>query len=75
MDFHFSGKIRPLKQSTSFPLFPLVLISFENLKNELEKAVLVTLNPQILLVIETDTSDFAISASLKQEIRSNAFFS
>ena len=49
--------------------------SFEALKKELEEAVLVTVNQSSPLVVETDASDVAISATLNQEGRPVAFFS
>ena len=71
----FSDKIRPLNSNTTFPLPQDVLASFENLKKELEDAVLITPNLKIPLVVETDASDTAISATLNQEGRPVAFFS
>ena len=72
---HFSDKIQLLNQNTTFPLPPQVLDSFERLKSELEEAVLVTVDPNLPLVVETDASDVAISATLNQEGRPVAFFS
>ena len=72
---HFSDKIQLLNQNTTFPRPPQVLDSFERLKSELEEAVLVTVDPNLPLVVETDASDVAISATLNQEGRPVAFFS
>ena len=48
---------------------------FNNLKKELYSTVLTTVNPKILLTVETDNSDVAISATLNQEGRPVALFS
>ena len=66
---HFSDKIRLLNQNTTFRLPPQVLDSFERLKSEIEEAVLVTVDHNLPLVVETDASDVAISATLNQEGR------
>ncbi|GFR68482.1 retrovirus-related Pol polyprotein from transposon 17.6 [Elysia marginata] len=72
---HFSDKILVLSGNTTFPLPPEVLQTFNNLKDELETAVLVTVDPKLPLTVETDASDVAISATLNQERRPVAFFS
>lgn len=72
---HFSDKILPLTQNKVFPLPQDVCESFETLKNELENAILVSVNPKVPLVVETDASDVAISATLNQDGRPIAFFS
>ncbi|MGL4482017.1 MAG: RNase H-like domain-containing protein, partial [Lactococcus garvieae] len=72
---HFSDKIHSLAHNTQFPLPSEVKQSFEALKQELEKAVLVTPDPKALLTVETDASDIAIAATLNQNGRPVAFFS
>ena len=72
---HFSDKIKVLTENTTFPLPPHVLLTFNNLKKELESAVLMTVDPNQPLTVETDASDVAISATLNQEGRPVAFFS
>ena len=72
---HFSDKILPLSQNKQFPLPPCVVETFEQLKKELENAALVTVDPKVQLIVETDASDEAISATLNQEGRPVAFFS
>ncbi|GFR62567.1 Pro-Pol polyprotein [Elysia marginata] len=64
---HFSDKIFMLSGNTTFPLPPEILQTFNNLKDELETAVLVTVDPKLPLTVETDASDVAISATLNQE--------
>ena len=71
----FSDKIKPLNENTTFPLPTEVVTSFEQMKKELENSVLVTPNLDIPLVVETDVSDTALSATLNQEGRPVAFFS
>ena len=71
----FSDKIHLLSNNTTFPLPPETLQSFIDLKQELESAVLVTVDPKLPLTVESDASDVAISASLNQEGRPVAFFS
>lgn len=72
---HFSDKIRPLSLNEKFPLTSPALSAFENLKCELESAVLVTVDQKRPLVLETDASDVAIAATLNQDGRPVAFFS
>ena len=72
---HFSDKIRVLNENTTFPLPSEVLSAFHKLKQELENAVLVTIDSRLPLTVETDASDVAISATLNQEGRPVAFFS
>ena len=72
---NFSDKILILSENNTFPLPPDVLLAFNNLKSELETAVLVTVNPNLSLTVESDASDVAISATLNQEGRPVAFFS
>ena len=71
----FSKKIRPLNTNETFPLPDSVLSSFLTLKDELEQAVLVTIDPEKPLTVETDASEVTISATLNQEGQPVAFFS
>ena len=71
----FSNKIHPLVKNKTFPLPIFVQNAFENMKKELENAMLVTIDFSTPLVVETDASDIAIGASLSQSGRPVAFFS
>ncbi|MES9976517.1 MAG: reverse transcriptase domain-containing protein, partial [Candidatus Thiodiazotropha sp.] len=71
----FSDKIHAIVQNKTFPLPDNVLRAFHTLKQELESAMLVTVQPEGMLVIETDASDVAIAATLNQNNRPVAFFS
>ena len=75
MDIHFSDKILPIVQNTTFLLPETVESSFKCLKSELENAVVVSIDYSEPLVVETDTSDVAIAATLNQNGRPVAFFS
>ena len=63
---NFSDKILILSENNTFPLPPHVLLAFNNLKSELETSVLVTVNQNLPLTVESDASDEAISATLNQ---------
>ena len=71
----FSDKIHPLVVNKTFPLSEKVLCSYESMKAELIQASLFSIDRDIPLVIETDASDIAISATLNQSGRPVAFFS
>ena len=71
----FSDKIRPLADTTSFPLDKETLASFNSLKNELARVALSPIDEDIPFVVECDASDVAISASLNQNGRPVAFMS
>ena len=63
--------------STSFPLSKEAAAAFEILKKEIELSVLDTIdeNGDLELQVETDASDFALSAVLNQNGRPVGFFS
>ena len=71
----FSDKIRPLIQNNVFPLPENALHAFQNLKVEIENAVVSTIDETIPFEVGTDPSDFAIAATLNQAGRPVAFFS
>ncbi|KER19952.1 hypothetical protein T265_11397 [Opisthorchis viverrini] len=62
MPGRFSDKIYPITHNTTFPVPESVIKAFESLKKELMDAALVTIDPRIPLVLETNASDVAISA-------------
>ena len=71
----FSDKIRPLNSVTQFPLNQQQISAFETLKNELVQSSMQTIDENIPFTVETDASDFAISATLNQDGRPVAFHS
>ena len=71
----FSDKIRPLADTTSFPLDKEALASFNALKDELARVALSPIDEDIPFIVECDASDVAISASLNQNWRPVAFMS
>ncbi len=72
---HFSDKINLLVQNKTFPLPQDAKDAFNILKTEIENAVLVTVDNDSPLVVETDASDIAIAATLNQKGRPVAFYS
>jgi len=70
-----SDKVKPLIHSTSFPLRDEALSSFQALKKKLAEVSLGVMNEDIPFVVETDTSDIAVSATLNQIARHVAFYS
>ena len=71
--YQFSDKIRRLKQMSTFPLGETELTDFENLKQEIAKASLKSVDETMPFVVECDASDVAISATLNQGGRPVAF--
>lgn len=72
---NFSEKIRPLSNEPDYPLNKSAEAAFEEIKQCIKDASLVSPNESDLLVVETDASDFCLSASLNQNGRPVAFFS
>ena len=70
----FSDKIRPLITANSSPLDSESIKTFENFKEEIEKALLHSVDEKIPLEVETDASDTAIAVTLNQANRPVAFF-
>ena len=71
----YSDKIEPLLHCNTFPLNAAAKLSFENLKLEIENAVVQSINEDIPFVVETDASDVALAATLSQGGKPVAFFS
>ena len=71
----YSEKIKPLTQSSEFPLSQEAVGAFEAVKKEIADAVVVAIDESVPFVLETDASDHAIAATLNQAGRPVAFFS
>ena len=61
--------------ANSFPLDSESIKTFENFKEEIEKALLHSVDEKIPLIVETDASDTAIATTLNQANSPVAFFS
>ena len=66
---NFLDKIHVLNNVTKFPLNETQKNVFEDLKLELASTAMQPIDENIPFVVETDTSDFAISATLNQDGR------
>lgn len=71
----FSDKIRPLVKCTVFPVTGEALLAFNQLKGELCKATLDSIDERLPFVLECDASDTSVSAVLNQGGRPVAFMS
>ena len=71
----FSEKLCPLLQADHFPLTNDAISAFNEIKREIEASCRSTVDPNLPIIVETDASDFAISATLNQSGRPIAFFS
>ena len=71
----YSDKIRPLTQSSTFPLSEEACNAYEAIKREISEAIVVAPEDSIPFVLETDASDHCIAATLNQAGRPVAFFS
>ena len=72
---NFSSKIRPLSQTSSFPLSEEAVSSFNLLKSDILNSVMGAVDVSVPFTLETDASDFALAAVLNQSGRPVAFFS
>lgn len=72
---NFSDKIHSVVHNRSFPIPENVKNAFFDLKDELERAAIFTVDYTRPLIVETDASDIAIAATLNQDGRPVAFFS
>ena len=70
----FSEKIKRLKEAKSFPLNDSQISDFQNLKKEIARASLRSINKIMPFVVECDASDVVISVTLNKGGRSVAFF-
>jgi hypothetical protein len=71
----YSDKIEPLTGGVSFPLGLAAVKAFELVKGCIAESCLVCPNDTEVLVLESDASDYALSASLNQGGKPIAFFS
>ncbi|GFV31461.1 putative retrovirus-related pol polyprotein from transposon opus [Trichonephila clavipes] len=71
----FSKKIRLLLGKKQFPLSRDAVLTFNSLKDDVANAALATIEDDIPFRVETDSSEFAIGATLSQARRPVAFFS
>ena len=71
----FSDLIRPLLGDPIFPLSEEAVASFHNMKSLVVKACIICPKDSEVLVLESDASDFALSACLNQSGKPVAFFS
>ncbi len=63
---HYSEKIRPLTQASTFPVSEEAKSAFTSLKNDIKQAVVHAIDEDSPFEVETDASDFAIAATLSQ---------
>lgn len=71
----FSDKIAPLAHSATFPLGTAAQHAFEDLKKEVAKSVVHSIDETLPFVVETDASEVGIATTLNQAGRPVAFFS
>ena len=71
----YSEKIRPLTQTSTFPISEEAKSAFVNLKRDVEQSVVCAVDEDSPFEVETDASDFAIAATLSQKGRPVSFFS
>ncbi|XP_039291215.1 uncharacterized protein LOC120352936 [Nilaparvata lugens] len=74
-DIDDENKAKRLLTAKTFPLTSEAIADFNQLKTEISKAVVSTIDDFEPFVVETDASDFSISAVLSQCGRPVAFFS
>ena len=64
-----------LTQVRTFPLSDSAIREFQNLKRDFANSAIAAINPSAPVVVETNASDLAIAASVRQHGRPVAFFS
>ena len=72
---NFSSKLRPLSQTTSFPLSTEAVTAFDSLKEDVKNSVMGAVDVSVPFVLETDASDHTLAGILNQSGRPVAFFS
>jgi hypothetical protein len=72
---NYSDRIRPLIDSTEFPISAKAVHAFNDLKNDLAKVSLHPIDEHVPFVVETDASDVALSGILNQNGRPVVFHS
>ena len=72
---NFSMKIRPLSQTSTFPLSVEAVKAFDSLKNDLKNCVMGAIEMNLPFTLETDASDHTVAGVLSQLGRPVAFFS
>ena len=71
----FSDRVRPLIDNPTFPLSDECSVAFQGIKRQISNSCVICPTETDLLVLETDASDFALSACLSQGGKPVAFFS
>ncbi|KAI0978916.1 hypothetical protein GJ496_002627 [Pomphorhynchus laevis] len=72
---NYSAKIRPLLSVASFPMNYTQLKTFDELKDEICKASLTTIDEELPYCVETNASSNTVAAILSQNGRPVAFYS
>lgn len=72
---NFSDKIRPLSNTTTFPVTVEAEKAFQQLKEDIGSSVVKAIDESLPFEVETDASDAAIAAVLTQAGRPVAFYS
>ena len=72
---NFSFKVRPLSQTTTFPITPEALTAFNLLRKDILDSVMGAIDVSVPFQLETDASDHTIAGVLNQSGRPVAFFS
>ena len=70
----FSDKIRPVSQTTSFPISKEAEDAINLMKTDIQNSVVGFIDETIPFTVECDASDVAIAATLNQKGRPVAFF-
>ena len=71
---NFSDKIRPLNQTTSFPMSVEAVDAMNQMKHDIKSSVVCCIDETLPFTVETDASDHSLAATLNQQGRPVAFF-